>query len=51
VQYKDDLSDPQWRKLIDIPAENTDRLMQIIDTAPRDRTRRFYRVVAPQQGG
>ncbi len=49
VQYKDDLTGATWTKLTDVPAAAGVRALEIPDTTGTAGTRRFYRVITPQQ--
>jgi hypothetical protein len=48
VEYKNDLNDPAWTKLKDIPAQATTGDIDVADLAPASQTR-FYRIVTPSQ--
>jgi Lamin Tail Domain/Bacterial TSP3 repeat len=48
VVFTQDLRNPNWRKLADMPAASADCLQTIIDPAPPGATR-FYRLVTPAQ--
>jgi hypothetical protein len=47
VLFKDDLSRPEWEKLLDVAAPGAGGLVRIIDPGAVGRPQRFYRVVAP----
>ena len=49
VQFKDDLSAPQWQKLTDVAPAATVRELEIADPGASAQPLRFYRVVTPQQ--
>ncbi|HEY6229400.1 MAG TPA: hypothetical protein VI282_19935, partial [Verrucomicrobiae bacterium] len=48
VEYKNDLSDPAWTKLKDIPAQGSSGDIDVTDLSPAAQTR-FYRIVTPSQ--
>ena len=47
IQYKDTLTAATWLKLVDVPAQGTDRVVQQSDNPAI--AQRFYRVITPQQ--
>ena len=47
IQYKDTLAAATWLKLVDVPAQGTDRVVQQTDIPAI--AQRFYRVITPQQ--
>jgi hypothetical protein len=47
IQYKNDLSDPNWSKLLDVPARSTNWTAVISDSCTN--SARYYRVATPQQ--
>ena len=47
IEFKDDLDNASWMKLLDIAADSNNHVEMIED--PQSRTRRFYRVVTPRQ--
>jgi hypothetical protein len=48
VLFKDSLTDPDWQKLIDIPADSAAREVAVADPALGVRAQRFYRIFTPQ---
>jgi hypothetical protein len=49
VRYKDDLNAAAWTRLMDVPAQAFDTLLEVTDPASASHSRRFYQVVTPQQ--
>ena len=49
VRYKTDLTAATWTKLLDVPAQGTDTLLDATDPGSIGQPRRFYQVVTPQQ--
>ncbi len=47
VQFKDNLGDPAWQKLADIPAAGSNLLVGVVDSLSR--TSRLYRLATPRQ--
>ena len=48
VEYKNDLNDPSWTKLKDIPSQAASGDVDVTDLAPSAQMR-FYRIVTPSQ--
>lgn len=49
VQYKAQLSDATWLKLIDVPAQGANVELDVTDPSATGQLQRFYRVITPQQ--
>ncbi len=49
VRYKNDLAAATWTKLIDVPAQGADTVLDAADPGSIGQPRRFYQVVTPQQ--
>ncbi len=47
VEVADDFARPSWQRFADIPANENDRAIQVIDPTPRQQ--RLYRLVTPRQ--
>jgi len=49
VQFKAALADPAWTTLLQIPAQDASRPMEVTDPSPSSELHRYYRVVTPRQ--
>jgi hypothetical protein len=49
VQFRDSLADGVWSKRTDVPAQPSERTVEITDPILPSSAQRFYRIVSPQQ--
>jgi len=48
LQSRDSLTDGQWLRVADVPAQATTQLVEVPDPAANGQATRYYRLVTPQ---